>query len=122
MKYFLFVILFVTLIGQLSYAATETTNTTSAAPVDAVSKIETFSKKKLNAKTDLEEVKKTIQTLLVLDNDDPSRTAVMILSDSYNKNKALYNKAFKAVETKQNKQQLSEIKKIMANFSKEGNG
>ncbi|MGZ3692093.1 MAG: hypothetical protein ACXVAX_11360 [Pseudobdellovibrio sp.] len=117
MKYFLLFIL----TAQLSFAATVTENK-AVAPTDAVTKIEAFSKKKLNPKTDLEEVKKTIQTLLLLDNDDPSRTAVMILSESYNKNKALYNKAIKSVETKENKQQLLEIKKILANFSKEGNG
>ena len=115
MKYFLFIIL----ASQIAFSATENKN---VAPADAVSKIEAFSKKKLNPKTDLAEVKKTIQTLLLLDNDDPSRTAVMILSESYNKNKSLYDKAIKAVENKQNKQQLSEIKKILANFSKDGNG
>lgn len=91
-------------------------------PADTMKNIEAFSKKKLDPKKDLEEVKKNLNTLLLLDNEDPSRTAVMILSESYNKNKTLYDKAFKAIETKKNKQQLNEIKAMMADFHKNGNG
>lgn len=91
-------------------------------PADTMKNIEAFSKKKLDPKKDLEEVKKTINTLLALDEEDPSRTAVMILSESYNKNKALYDKAIKAIETKKNKQQLKEIQTMLANFHKNGNG
>ncbi len=104
----------------LNLKATETT--TAHLPADTMQKIEVFSKKSLNPKKDLEEVKKTLNTLLALDEEDPSRTAVMLLSQSYNKNKNLYDKAFKAIETKKNKQQLKEIKIIMINFYKNGNG
>lgn len=91
-------------------------------PATTMTDLASFAKKNLNEKTDLEEVKKNIEILLVLDEEDPSRTAVMMLSESYNKNKTIYDKAIKAVETKKNKKQLIEIKNILAGFYKNGNG
>lgn len=93
----------------------------SAVPISTIKELEVFAQKKLNEKKDLEEVKKVIKILIALDNEDPSRTAVMDLSESYNKNKKIYNKAFKALETKKNKIQLNEIKNLMAQ-AENGNG
>lgn len=87
-----------------------------------MSDLSAFAKKNLNEKTDLEEVKDHLKFILQLDSEDPSRTGVFILSESYEKNKALYDRAFKEIETKKNKKQLNEIKSIMANFNKDGNG
>jgi predicted transcriptional regulator YheO len=116
-KYFI-----ITAIAFLALNLHARETTTALLPADTMQKIDAFSKKKLNKKTDLEEVKKILNTLLALDEEDPSRTAVMVLSQSYNKNKSLYDKAFKSIETKKNRQQLKEIKRIMANFYKYGNG
>lgn len=91
-------------------------------PPSTMKDIQTFSKKNLNEKSDLTEVKKVLNVLLELEQEDPSRTAVMMLSESYNKNKALYDRAFLEIENKKNKKQLNEIKKIMANFYNQGNG
>lgn len=102
--------------------AAQSTQSKATLPVDTMKNIEAFSKKNLNPKTDLEEVKSNLNTLLLLDDEDPSRTAVMMLSESYNKNKALYEKAFKAIENPKNKKQLKEIKSLMASFYKSGNG
>ncbi len=91
-------------------------------PASTMNDIEIFSKKSLNEKTDFEEVKSKIKTLLILENEDPSRTAVLMLSESYNKHTALYEKAIKSIENKKNKKQLKEIRAILKNFSKSGNG
>ncbi len=91
-------------------------------PESTMKDIEIFSKKTLNEKTDLEEVKSKIETLLVLENEDPSRTAVHMLSKSYTLHSLLYDKAFKSIETEKNKKQLTEIKQILKNFYKKGNG
>ena len=91
-------------------------------PATTMNDIEIFSRKSLNEKTDLEEVKSKIKTLLILENEDPSRTAVLMLSESYNKHTALYEKAIKSIENKKNKKQLKEIRAILKNFSKSGNG
>ena len=84
--------------------------------------LEQFAQKTLDEKKDLKETEKAVLTLLEFDKDDPSRTAVMVLSQSYSKNKNLYDRAIKAVETKANKKQLGEIKAILAQFYKNGNG
>ncbi len=88
----------------------------------AMEKIEAFSEKKLDPKKDLGAVKKILLTLLALDDKDPSRTAVMTLSKSYTENQELYDKAFKAIETKKNKKQLKEIQEIMDHHYEDGNG
>lgn len=90
-------------------------------PESTMREIEAFAKKPLQ-KTDFEELKKTLNTLVVLDEEDPSRTAVLVLSESYEKNKALYEKALKAIETKKNKTQLKEIKYILKTHYIHGNG
>lgn len=91
-------------------------------PPTVMKDIEIFSKKTLSEKTDLAEVKKIIGILLELEKEDPSRTAVMMLSESYNKNKALYDKAFNQIENKKNTKTLKEFKKLMSNFNNQGNG
>lgn len=94
----------------------------AALPATTLTDIETFSKKSLNEKTDLEEVKEKLKILLILEDEDPSRTAVLMLSESYNKHSALYEKAIKTVENKKNKKQLNEIRGIFKSFYKKGNG
>ncbi len=86
-----------------------------------ISEIENFSKKKLTSK-DLPEIKKNLKTLIALDDLDPSREGVIILSESYNKNKALYDKALKSLETKKNRTQLKEIKNLLRSHYSTGNG
>lgn len=91
-------------------------------PASTMKDLEVFSKKSLNEKTDLEEIKKNIKILLILEDEDPSRTAVLMLSESYNKHSALYEKAIKSIETKKNKKQLNEIRAILKDFHTKGNG
>ena len=91
-------------------------------PADTMQKLELFSKKTLSEKTDLEEVKKNIEVLLMLDEEDPSRTAVHMLSKSYSENPALYERAIKTVKNKKNSKKLSEIRTILKNHYKQGNG
>lgn len=83
--------------------------------------LEAFSRKELDEKKDYPQVVKSIKILLALDHEDPSRTTVMDFSNSYNKYKKIYDKAFKTLETPKNKQQLQEIKQLMAN-AQDGNG
>lgn len=60
---------------------------------------ELFSKKQLNDKTDLEEVKKNIAVLI-----------------------KLYDRAIKEIENNENRKKLSEIRMILRNYFKNGNG
>lgn len=83
--------------------------------------LETFSQRRLTER-DYESVKKAVQTLVLLDDQDPSRTAVMMLSESYGKYKKIYDRAFKALENQKNKNQLEEIREVMAHFDEDGNG
>lgn len=91
-------------------------------PANTMQNLEVFSKKKLNAKTDIEEVKKNLELLLILDDEDPSRTAVIMLSKSYSENSVLYDQAIKEVENEKNSKKLSEIRTILRNYFKNGNG
>ena len=91
-------------------------------PADTIQNIEQFSKKKLNEKTDFLEVKKYVNILLVLDDEDPSRTAVIMLSKSYSENPALYDRAIREIENDRNRKKLSEIRTILRNYFKNGNG
>ncbi len=86
-----------------------------------IKSIESFSQRRL-ADRDLNSVKKVIETLVLLDDQDPSRTAVMMLSESYGRHKRIYDRAFKSLETPQNKSQLQEIRELMIHFSEDGNG
>ena len=90
-------------------------------PDSAYDEIEKFSQKKLT-NADYPELQKNLKTVLLLDDQDPSREAVITLSESYNKNKALYDKALKSLETKKNKSQVKEIKKLLKSHYTEGNG
>lgn len=112
---FLFYTLSIIFLLSASYAE-------STLPASTMKDLEVFSKKTLNEKTDLEEIKKNIKILLILENEDPSRTAVLMLSESYNKHSALYEKAMKALENKKNKKQLNEIRAILKDFHTKGNG
>jgi hypothetical protein len=120
MKYLLAVFL----LFQFSIGNTATEKTVLSSSDETVqtsiNELEAFSKKKLSKK-DLPALKKNMKTLLVLDDLDPSREAVIVLSESYNKNKALYDKALKSVETKKNKAQLKEIKSLLKSHYSEGN-
>lgn len=91
-------------------------------PPSTMKELQSFAKRSLHENVDLEEVKKNIEILLILDDEDPSRTAVFILSESYLKNTALYDRAIQAVENSKNKKKLSEIKTILKNYGKKGNG
>lgn len=70
-------------------------------------------------KKDLELLKNAIKTLLILDDMDPSRSHVQRLYFSYEKNKALYNKAFiqvrNSLKSLDQKKQLSEIQQMLSN-------
>lgn len=83
--------------------------------------IETFSQRRLTER-DFAAVKNVAQTLVLLDEQDPSRTAVMILSESYGKYKRIYDRAFKAIETPQNKIIIEELRELMGHFYEDGNG
>lgn len=83
--------------------------------------IENFSQRRLTDR-DYESVKNVVQTLALLDEQDPSRTAVMMLSESYGKYQKIYDRAFKTLITPQNKSQLNEIRELMIHFNKDGNG
>lgn len=91
-------------------------------PETTMNDLKEFSQKTLDEKKDFEEVKRVIVILVKLDDEDPSRTSAQLLSASYNRHKALYDRALKSIETKKNLKQLKEIKMILANFSKKGNG
>ena len=86
-----------------------------------ITAIEKFSQRHLNDK-DFNSVRKVIETLVLLDDQDPSRTAVMMLSESYGRHKRIYDRAFKSLETPQNKSQLQEIRELMIHFDEDGNG
>jgi hypothetical protein len=89
---------------------------------DVMSDVEKLAPLRLN-KNDLDLVKNVILTLVKLDKEDPSRTAVMMLSESYGKNKKLYKEAFAEVaKTGVNKTQLKQIEDILENFNSSGNG
>ena len=113
-------ILLIILIG-FSFNLALASKALDALPESTMRDLEIFSKKKLTNK-DLPELKKNLNTLLILDDEDPARTAVIILSESYNKNKALYDKALKSIEDKKNKTKLKEIKNILKSHYTEGNG
>lgn len=74
---------------------------------------------------DLDLIKNVIKTLLILDDMDPSRSNVERLYGSYQKNKALYDKAFSQVynslKNRNLKKQLKEIKQILSEPA-QGNG
>ena len=112
-----FLVLFFTtlFILSLGYAKAEL-------PPSTMNDIEAFSKKKLDSKKDLAETIKIIEILLVLDDEDPSRTAVILLSESYNKNSEVFEKALNAVRTPKNKKQLNEIQALLKKHFKTGNG
>lgn len=110
------ILLFTTLIViDTAYANTKLADST-------MNDIEIFSKKKLDLKNDLAETIHIIKILLVLDEEDPSRTAVILLSESYNKNPLIFEKAIQAIKTNKNKKQLNEIESILKNHYKSGNG
>lgn len=71
---------------------------------------------------DLLLIQNAILVLVKLDKEDPSRTSVQILAESYSKNLALYKKAFKTIATSENKNVLQEIEDLMKSFSQAGNG
>lgn len=114
MKFFIFIFSIFVLLS--------TTSVKAPLPASTMNDIEVFSKKFLNEKTDLEEVKSKIKVLLILEDEDPSRTAVLMLSESYNRHPAIYEKAMKAIENKKNKKNLNEIRGILKNYYKKGNG
>lgn len=114
MKFFIYIFSIIFLLSTNYVKAT--------LPASTMKDLEIFSKKSLNEKTDLEEVKKNIKILLILEDEDPSRTAVLMLSESYNKHSALYEKAIKSIENKKNKKQLNEIRAILKDFHHKGNG
>lgn len=106
-------------------ASTATTATHEAAHQDTsvMDEIEEFSNKTLNKKTDYPAVKRIVELLLVMDDRDPSRSGVMLLSYSYNQNKQMYDKAIKEVaknKSKEQKKQLEEIKTILKNYFEKG--
>ncbi len=84
--------------------------------------LQKISEKKLDEKKDIELVKQALQILLKLDETDPSRTGAAILAESFGKNKKLYQKAAKQIETKKNKTSLSEILEMMKTLNENGNG
>lgn len=117
MKYFFLLAGFL-LITNFAMAKSE-----PSLPESTMKEIDAFSqKKKLDPKKDYAELKKVLQNVLILDDEDPSRTAVLVLSESYEHNKALYEKALKELETKKNKTQLKEIKYILKTHYIHGNG
>lgn len=92
---------------------------------DVMKDIKTFAQKKLDPKKDQKEVDTMVHVLLALDDEDPSRTGVMMLSQSYGRYPAMYDKAFKSAaanKSKAQKEQLLEIKSILKDFDKKGNG
>lgn len=89
---------------------------------DVMKDVEAFANLKLNSKTDLKFVQNVLVTLIKLDQEDPSRTAVMILGPSYGKNKKLYQMAFALVKDEKNKVQVEEMEALMKTFSILGNG
>lgn len=70
---------------------------------------------------DLKLVQDALLVLVKLDNEDPSRTSVQILAQSYVKNKKLFLKAFQTIRTPENKEALDEIKSYMETIN-QGNG
>lgn len=138
------IILSVVLMGSLSAVAAppakpaaRATATVTSAPVSVskgaspattprftyatIQAIETFAQRRLTVR-DFEAVKNVVQTLVLLDQQDPSRTAVMMLSESYGKYKVLYDRAFKAIETPQNRTIILELRELMSHFYEDGNG
>ena len=84
--------------------------------------LQKISEQKLDAKKDLELVKKTLMTLIKIDDAEPSRTGPAIMATSFGKHEKLYKKAAKEIETKKNKQALKEILEVMKTLNESGNG
>jgi hypothetical protein len=70
---------------------------------------------------DLTLLQNALLTLVKLDEEDPSRTSVQMLSNSYSKNVKLFQKAFQIIRTNENATVLKEIEQVMKN-SAGGNG
>lgn len=97
-------------------------NVEAKLPKSVYEEINTMSLKKLDEKSDFEMIKKNLQNLIILDDEDPSRVAVEALCESYNKNQKLYDKAFDAIQTKKNHKKIQELKALLKSFYREGNG
>jgi hypothetical protein len=93
-------------------------------PNNIIDIVDAFNKKTLDIKKDVPETKKMAEYLLALDDEDPSRTEAMALSQSYTKNPKVWEKALKEVsrgKTKQQIKNLKEIRAILKSFYKTGN-
>jgi len=97
-------------------------NAEAKLPKSVYEEINAMSLKKLDEKSDFEMMKKNLQNLIILDDEDPSRVAIEVLSESYNKNQNLYDKAFDAIQTKKNHKKIQELKALLKSFYREGNG
>jgi hypothetical protein len=96
--------------------------TTTNEKVTVLDDLQKLASLELSEENDLELVKNAFVTLLNLEDADPSRTGVFMLSDSYRKNTALFQKAAGLIRKHKNKNSLPEILQIMKSFSTEGNG
>lgn len=125
------------LVGGVAFAnspAQSAATTPSATPpASAVSQdtsimdeIEAFSNREnLHATRDYPAVKRIVELLLIMDDRDPSRSGVMLLSHSYHQHKKMYDKAIREVsknKSKEQKKQLQEIRTILRDYFEKGQG
>lgn len=96
----------------------------SAEALMTFDELQSFSTKKLDVVKDMDQTKLVVKTLVAMDELDPSREAVIMLSESYNtgKNAAVYDKAINAVTNNKNKKQLEQIRKLLSRHFLNGNG
>lgn len=80
-----------------------------------------FSEKEILIATDMPELVRQLQNVIILEKYDPSHEGPFELTSSYPQNKALYQQAIKSFKDHDQKI-LQSILKIVENIAKNGNG
>lgn len=80
-----------------------------------------FSEKHKLSETDLPEITKQLKNILILEKVDDTRSGPFELTESYTKNKTLYQKALKTFKKSEQKE-LQKILDMVEDLEKNGNG
>jgi hypothetical protein len=86
-----------------------------------INDIDQFSEIKKLGTSDLKLTVSVLKTLVLLDAQDPSRTAHQMLAVSYSENKKIYKSAFKKL-TAAEKNELKDLFEMLENLHSQGNG
>jgi len=96
------------------------TNLTDGEITSMVISMSNFSEKSLT-KNDIPEITQQLKNILILEDNDPTRSGPFELKKSYPKNKALYRTAMKNF-TPQEQQALMEVLNLVEALARNGNG